>query len=235
MAFICLAADRHRTFEDRSSASSHPPNGDRGLVVLPGRLLAPEDLLRPGPIPGPVEDHKVPLVGRATVHVGGGLLQALTNRALHASPQDFALDNEPLGVSIGRPDDEQVGPAPSQPVLPFDASAAVDDPLQERLQQELRACLLRSADPAAPEARSSFRSASAHAGRSSARRGSGSAPDRDTRPVGSHARPLSSPEACSHRPSAPRPPRAWAPAWRRCRRPWRPLPLPSADARLRRA
>ena len=37
-----------------------------------------------------------------------------------------------------RPGDEQVGAPPAQAVLPLDAPAAIDDPLQERLQQELR-------------------------------------------------------------------------------------------------
>ena len=86
----------------------------------------------------------MPRLRRAAVHVAGRLRQPLAYRALQALVQHLALDHEPAcGMRRRpgrlRPDDQQVGAPASQTVLPLDAPAAVDDSLQERLQQELRA------------------------------------------------------------------------------------------------
>ena len=94
----------------------------------------------------------MPLCRRAAVHVGARLLQTLAQRLFSAPVQQLALDHHrlqlragPAGRSRGspanRPDDQQIRAHPTQAVLPLDAAAAVDDALQKRLQQQLRAGL----------------------------------------------------------------------------------------------
>ena len=81
---------------------------------------------------------------RAPIHISGSLLQTLAYRPLQAAVQHLALDHEPIlcvrrRAAIPWPDDEQVGTAPAEAILPLDAAAAVHDALQEGLQQELGA------------------------------------------------------------------------------------------------
>ena len=56
----------------------------------------------------------------------------ITRRPVSAPHRDEALDTGAL-----RPAEEQIGAAPAQAVLPFDAAASVDDLRQEGLQQQL--------------------------------------------------------------------------------------------------
>ena len=73
--------------------------------------------------------------------LGEGLLQALA--------ENFALDYEFARPLALRPNDEQIGASPTQAILPLNAPAAVHDPLQKRLKQQLRAgsLVLESLDP----------------------------------------------------------------------------------------
>ena len=122
------------------AAGLHSPDGDRSAVDV---LLAAEDLLFPRPALRAVEDHQVALAGGATVRVGGRLHEPLRDGALQAPVQHLALDHDPVGCVLpssgasSRPDDEQVRTAPAEAVLALDTAAAVDDALQERLQQQL--------------------------------------------------------------------------------------------------
>ena len=81
-------------------------------------------------------------LSRATVQVPSCLLDAIADRALEALAANLAFDRDPARLAALRPDDEQVGASSSEAILPFHAPAAIDDPLQERLQQELRGGLL---------------------------------------------------------------------------------------------
>ena len=54
----------------------------------------------------------------------------------------LAFDDEPAGPISLRPEDEQVGATATETVLALDAAAAVDDALQECLQEKLRTRLL---------------------------------------------------------------------------------------------
>ncbi len=83
----------------------------------------------------------VQLPRRTAVHVRRRLFETFADRAVQALAENLALDHESLRPARDRPDDEEVGSAPSQTVLPFDSPAAVHDPLQERLQEKLRAGL----------------------------------------------------------------------------------------------
>ena len=56
--------------------------------------------------------------------------------------QQLALDHEPALAAPLRPADQQIGPPAAQRGLPVEAAAAVHDPLQVRLQQQLRARLV---------------------------------------------------------------------------------------------
>ena len=89
-------------------------------------------------------------VGAGDVHVGGRLLQPAFDGALAAAPEQLALDHESVGPSRpARPHDEQVHPAAPEGILSLDPPRRVHDPVQKRLQHELRPGLgvLRPLDP----------------------------------------------------------------------------------------
>ena len=94
-------------------------------------------LVFPSAVAG-VDDDEVARFGGAAVHVGGGLLEAVVNSLLQAAAQDFEFDDELALAVVLRPQNDQVGAPAPQAVLALDAAAAVDDALQERLQEQLR-------------------------------------------------------------------------------------------------
>ena len=121
----------------------HSPDRDRR--VGPG-LLAPEHLVAPRSRRS-VEYDQVAFLCRAAIHVCARLLQPRSDGAVQTAVTDLALDDDALRSRPGsgsgfRPDDQQVGAHSPQPVFPLDPSTAVDHPLQERLQQQLRPRLL---------------------------------------------------------------------------------------------
>ena len=79
--------------------------------------------------------------GSATVHVGRDLGQTVADRSLQTGVENLALDHKERLPFTDRPDNQQVGASPAQAALPFDPAVAMDDPLQERLEQQLRARL----------------------------------------------------------------------------------------------
>ena len=96
--------------------------------------------MRPEPL-----GHQVAFGGVAAVHVFGGLLEACRNRGIPAAVRQLAFDDD-AGAVVGWPHDEQIRAHPTESVLPLHPTPAVDDALQERLQQKLR--------PRLPEAES---------------------------------------------------------------------------------
>ena len=117
---------------------SHPPHRDRPAAH---RLLPAEQLVRPRLAFGTVEQDEMALLRAAMVHVRRGMREAVANRLPQTLVQHLVLHHESARRLALRPGDEQVGAPPSQAVLPLDASASVHHPLQERLQQQLRAGL----------------------------------------------------------------------------------------------
>ena len=92
-----------------------------------------------------VEDNKMRFIGAARVGVVGGLRESDGEGFFEAAAKQFKLDDDALHRSgeallrVERPFDEQVGAFAAQAVFAADAAAAVDYPLQEGLQQQLRA------------------------------------------------------------------------------------------------
>jgi len=84
----------------------------------------------------------VRLGGARALPVLEGLFDPFGQRPLEALPEDLQFDRDHLGSAGAGPCDEQVGPAPAEPVFPFDPAAAVDHALEERLEQELGPGLL---------------------------------------------------------------------------------------------
>ena len=72
---------------------------------------------------------------RTAVHVAAGLLHSLGDGPLQVLAQHLALHHVAALAPTLQPHDQQVGAPAPQRVLPLDASAAVDDGLQVRLQQ----------------------------------------------------------------------------------------------------
>ena len=90
-----------------------------------------------------VEQRQVSFVGVAGIHVGADLAQGLAYGVLAAAPNQLALDDDPAlrAASGGRPEDRQIRASASHAVFALDSPTAVDDALQKRLQQQLRAGL----------------------------------------------------------------------------------------------
>jgi hypothetical protein len=84
-----------------------------------------------------VEDDEVAFGAAYAVHVVFGLGEPFLQRLLDGAAQHLHFDDGALGAARVVPYDEQVCAAAA--VFAVDASAAVDDALQEGLQQQLRA------------------------------------------------------------------------------------------------
>ena len=89
-----------------------------------------------------VENDQVSSVGTAAIHGLRILIHALPDHPLEGTTQDLAFDHEPLLFIAVRPMNRQVGPESSEAMLALDAAASVHDPLQKRLQEQMRSGLL---------------------------------------------------------------------------------------------
>ena len=86
-----------------------------------------------------VEDNQMTRFRGAPLHVPGRLLHAIRNRPLQGVAPKLAFDHEFANRRALGPENQQVRAPSSQAILPLHASTPVDDPLQERLQKQLRA------------------------------------------------------------------------------------------------
>jgi hypothetical protein len=106
------------------------------------------DLLFPGAFGVLVEEQQVGLCGSAAIGIVRRLRQTLGEDRLQRTAHQLQLEHNALQRS-GEPPlaferllDEEVRTPPAEPVFSRDASASVDDALQERLQEQLRTGLL---------------------------------------------------------------------------------------------
>ena len=195
--------------------------------------------LFPRPVRRAVENDQVARLRAAMVHVAARLRQPLRDGPLRILVQDLALDHELAGASALRPEDQQVHASPAQGVLALDAAAAVHDPLQVRLQKQLRPRLVVSLEalhpvpPNAPGRTSgTHRSASPRPGRRPHRRTTPSAAAAPFAPRSSGAgeppprRSGSRCAACRRRPGQSAPDRGRRPRPRSTRR--TPTPRPGS-------
>ena len=136
----------------------HPPHCN-GMFLK--TLLYDKSFFLPGFFYAAVKDDQMSFIGSAPVHILPGLFQAGIDGFLHAFIENFQFDYHPLNFNritdggrltadvfyyllfvihvlfFNRPYHQQIRTHPAQPILPLYPSAAIYDPLQKRLNQQL--------------------------------------------------------------------------------------------------
>ena len=123
-----------------ASPESHTPDVDLNPAIC--CPVAVEHLVLPTLAFAAVKDHQMTRLCITAVHVASGLLQAIGNSPIQALIENFALNHDFARALTLRPDDEQISASTPQTILPLNASTAVHNALQKRLQQQLRTGLL---------------------------------------------------------------------------------------------